>query len=155
MKCEKGPRSGAGSGWRSRLYVALTVAASSMLFAAFADAADAPKLKAPPKVSPGKKLTLKAKGFPADEKVSFTAAIKGPAAFSGKGLGSLAANAAGKARRRARFPLKYRWCNADLDCTKYAWPKGAKIKLTAQSKQSGTTAEKVVKLKCRGKCAGQ
>lgn len=103
-------------------------------------------------VTPGKSVTMKANGFPADERVSFTAAIDGPAAFSGRGMGQDVATPSGKAVMRKRLPSKYKYCNADLECETYRWPKGAKLRFTASS--DTTYASKVVRLKCAGRCLG-
>lgn len=103
-------------------------------------------LKAPKTVSIGRKLVLRVSGFPPRTKVFFSASIYGPAAYSGRSLGRVRTNEAGRATLRKRFPRTYQWCDADRKCSTYKWMKGMKVALTAATRDGSAYVRKVARL---------
>lgn len=90
----------------------------------------APAVRGPGRVSPGRRVRLRARGFPARQRLSVT--LQPTANRGGNGFGiairrSFRTDGRGRAALRFRFPRRYLGCSGGNDCTSLRWRWGARV----------------------------
>lgn len=118
--------------WRVRSLIGLEPVDSlpDAGFERHVSASAAPAVRGPDRVSPGRRVRLRARGFPARQPLRVT--LQPTANRGGNGFGiairrSFRTDGRGRALLRFRFPRRYLGCAGADDCTSLRWRKGARV----------------------------